>query len=166
MKKFTALIATAVCSMAIAATAFAAELINADQAKSIAEKYVPAGSTYLVTLNELHKYHPYYEVKFYHNPTNTEYEVEVYQNGGNVKEFSMDAKAAIGSSKIALSANDVQNIVLKEYPGAVFYKVELDRDNGLYEYEVEFRAPGLRGEMTLNPDTGAVLDKEIKYDFK
>lgn len=166
MKKLTALIAAALCSMAVAATAFAAELINADQAKAIAAKYVPADSTYLVTLNELHKYHPFYEVKFYHNPTNTEYEVKVYQNGGAIKELSMDANALVGSSRVVLAADNIKAMVQKEYPGAVITKLELDRDDSLYEYEVEFRAAGLRGEMTINPETGAVLDKEIKYDFK
>lgn len=166
MKKLSAIIATALCSLAIAATAFAAELISADQARAIAAKYVPAGSSHIVTVNELHKYHPYYEVKFFDNATSTEYEVEVYQNGGAVKEFSMDAKAAIGSTKVALSQEDVKNIVLKEFPGAAITKLKLDTDDGLYEYEVKFYAAGLRGEITLNPETGAVLDKEVKYDFR
>ena len=77
----------------------------------------------------------------------------------------MNAKTQMGSSKIVLSATDVQNLILKEYPQAVFSKIELDRDNGLYEYEVKFTAPGLRGDYTINPETGVVMEKELKYQF-
>ena len=90
-RKILAIIAAAICTLAITATAFAAEFINADQARSIAAQWVPAGSTHLVTKDESHKYAAYYEVKFYDNTTNTEYEVEVLKNGGAVKEFKMDA---------------------------------------------------------------------------
>ena len=45
------------------------------------------------------------------------------------------------------------------------YELKLDREHGLYEYEVKFSASGLRGEMNINPETGVVLDKEVKYSF-
>ena len=79
-RKILAIIAAAICTLAITATAFAAEFINADQARSIAAQWVPAGSTHLVTKDESHKYAAYYEVKFYDNATNTEYEVEVLKS--------------------------------------------------------------------------------------
>ena len=63
-RKILAIIAAAICTLAITATAFAAEFINADQARSIAAQWVPAGSTHLVTKDESHKYAAYYEVKF------------------------------------------------------------------------------------------------------
>ena len=77
----------------------------------------------------------------------------------------MDCKTMMGSSKIVLSSNDVQNMVLKDYPQAIFHKVELDRDNGLYEYEVKFTAPGVKGNYTINPETGVIFEKELKYQF-
>lgn len=52
----------------------------------------------------------------------------------------------------------------KEFPNAVFTKVDLDRDKGLYEYELDFYTAEVRGEMKFNPETGAVLEKEIKYN--
>lgn len=163
MKKMTALVTAAFATMAFSATAFAA--INADEARAIAAKEVPASSTHIMTKAEMHKLTPYFEVKFYDNATNTEYEIDVLQSNGVIKEYSMDAKTMMGSSKIVLSSADVQNLILKEYPQAVFSKIELDRDNGLYEYEVKFTAPGVRGEYTINPETGVVFEKELKYQF-
>ena len=163
MKKMTTAIVTGLATLAISATAFAA--VSADEAKAIAAKEVPASSTHIMTKVEMHKLTPYFEVKFYDNATSTEYEIDVLQSNGAIKEYSMDAKTQMGSSKIVLSASDVQALVMKEYPQAVFSKIELDRDNGLYEYEVKFTAPGVRGEYTINPETGIIFEKELKYQF-
>ena len=77
----------------------------------------------------------------------------------------MDIKPMVGSRKVVLSAADAKNVVLKDYPQAVFTKVELDSDDGLYEYEVKFTSAGLRGSYTINPETGVVYEKELKYQF-
>lgn len=164
MKKLSAVLATAFAAVSLSATAFAATVINADEALAIAKKEVPSGASHVSTTMEAVKYNPHYDVRFYDSTSHTEYEVEVLQNGA-IKEFSMDAKAAFGSSKVVLSVSDVQALVQKDYPAAVFQKIDLDNDNGLYEYEVKFTAPGVRGEMNLNPETGAVLEKELKYQF-
>ena len=49
MKKLTAIITGALTVLTISATAFAANLISADEARAIAQKQVPTGSTYLHT---------------------------------------------------------------------------------------------------------------------
>lgn len=165
MKKLTTLFATALAAAAISATAFAAAIISADEARAIAQKEVPATSTHLFTKAENKHFNPYYEVKFYDATTHTEYEIDVLQSNGAVKEFSMDVKNMMGSRVIALSANDIQALVQKEFPNAVIHEIELDTDDGFYEYEVKFHAPGLRGDMTFNPETGAVLEKDLKYQF-
>lgn len=165
-KKFFTILAAAICTVAITATAFAAEFISPEQARNIAAQWVPAGSTHLMTKDESHKYASYYEVKFYDNATNTEYEVEVLKNGGVVKEFNMNAQTVIGSTQVVLSAADVQNLVRKEFPNATFTKVKLDRDDGLYEYELKFYTPELRGEMKFNPESGALIEKELKYQVR
>ena len=164
MKKATAFLTTACACLLVNATAFAAS-ITADEALVIAQKQVPASSTHIVTKVEMSKINPYYEVEFYDTSTSTQYEIDVLQANGAIKEFSMDAKALLGSKNVTLSKNDVEAIVKKEYPEAVFKKIELDIDNGLYEYEVKFTAPGVRGEYTLNPETGVIMEKELKYQF-
>ena len=167
-RKSIAMLAAALCTLAITVTALAAELINAEQARSIAAQCIlitniTTFSTHLVTKDESFEFVPHYDVKFYDNKTNTAYEIEVLRNGGKVREFKMEAQTVLGSPKIVLSVNDVQNLVRKEFPNAVFTKVELDRGDGLYEYEADFYTPEVRGEMKFNPETGTVIEKEIKY---
>ena len=78
----------------------------------------------------------------------------------------MDAQTVLGSPRVILSAADVQDLVRKEFPNATFNKVKLDSDDGLYEYELKFYTPELRGEMKFNPENGALMEKELKYQVR
>jgi hypothetical protein len=112
-RKSIAMLAAALCTLAITVTALAAELINAEQARSIAAQWVPAGSTHLVTKDESFEFVPHYDVKFYDNKTNTAYEIEVLRNGGKVREFKMEAQTALGNLNIYLFliiGNDVLTV--------------------------------------------------------
>ena len=163
MKKMSTALVAGLATLAFSATAFAA--ISAEEAKAIAAKEVPASSTHIVTKADRDNFAPYFEVKFYDNATNTEYEIDVLQSTGAIKEYSMDIKPMMGSHKVVLSADDAKNVVLKDYPQATFTKVKLDSDDGLYEYEVKFTTAGVRGSYTINPETGVVYEKELKYQF-
>ena len=160
-KKFTALAAAALATLAISATAFAAAFTAAD-AQSMAAKLVPASAAHVGTQEDFNEY----EFKFFDNATATSYEVEISKLTQSVKEYKMEARTILGSRNIVLSAADAETVVTKEYPNASFHKVKLDMDDGLYEYELKFTTPELRGEMVLNPETGAVIEKELRYNVR
>ena len=160
-KKFTALAAAALATLAISATAFAAAFTSAD-AQSMAAKLVPASATHVATKEDFNEY----EFKFFDNGTATSYEVEISKLTQSVKEYKMEARTILGSRNIVLSAADAQAVVTKEYPNASIHKEKLDMDDGLYEYELKFTTPELRGEMVLNPETGAVIEKELRYNVR
>lgn len=160
-KKLTALAVAAISTLTISATAFAAGFTMAD-AQSMAAKLVPASATHVGTQEDFDEY----EFKFFDSTTVTSYEVEVSKFTQAVKEYKMEAEMAMGSRNIVLSAADAQAVVTSEYPNASFHKIKLDMDDGLYEYELKFVTPELRGEMVLNPETGAVLEKELRYNVR
>ena len=160
-KKLTALAVAAISTLTISATAFAAGFTMAD-AQSMAAKLVPASATHVGTHEDFDEY----EFKYFDNGTATSYEVEVSKFTQAVKEYKMEAEMAMGSRNIVLSAADAQAVVTSEYPNATFHKVKLDMDDGLYEYELKFVTPELRGEMVLNPETGAVIEKELRYNVR
>ena len=160
-KKLTALAVAAISTLTISATAFAAGFTMAD-AQHMALKLVPASATHVGTQEDFDEY----EFKFFDSTTVTSYEVEVSKFTQAVKEYKMEAEMAMGSRNIVLSAADAQAVVTSEYPNASFHKVKLDMDDGLYEYELKFVTPELRGEMVLNPETGAVLEKELRYNVR
>mgnify|MGYP002234212559 CR=1 FL=1 len=84
----------------------------------------------------------------------------------HVKEYKMEATHHPWQQKHCTERSDAQAVVTKEYPNASFHKVKLDMDDGLYEYELKFTTPELRGEMVLNPETGAVIEKELRYNVR
>ena len=144
-KKLTALAVAAISTLTISATAFAAGFTMAD-AQSMAAKLVPASATHVGTQEDFDEY----EFKFFDSTTVTSYEVEVSKFTQAVKEYKMEAEMAMGSRNIVLSAADAQAVVTSEYPNASFHKVKLDMDDGLYEYELKFVTPELRGAACTN----------------
>ena len=83
-KKFTALAAAALATLAISATAFAAAFTAAD-AQSMAAKLVPASAAHVGTQEDFNEY----EFKFFDNATATSYEVEISKLTQSVKEYKM-----------------------------------------------------------------------------
>lgn len=163
MKKSLSMLALAAALAGICAVAFAE--ITPEEAKSIAAKQVPKGSTFVKLENEFDKPSPYYEVDFYDSSKHIGYEIEVFQSDGRIRSFGMEAKALKGGRNIVLKPEDVKALVLKEFPDAKIKRLGLDNDDGLFEYEVKFRARGLFGEITYNAESGAVLEKELQYQY-
>ena len=66
----------------------------------------------------------------------------------------------------AISAEEAKAIAAKEVPASSTHIVtKADRDNFTPYFEVKFTAAGLRGSYTINPETGVVYEKELKYQF-
>lgn len=160
-KKLTAITAAALATVAISATAFAAAFTAMD-AQSLAARLVPATAAHVGTQEDFNEF----EVRFFDNANATSYEVEVSKFSQAVREFKMSARTVLGSRNVVLQAADAQAIVTREYPNANFYNVKLDMDDGLYEYELNFSTPEFRGEMVLNPETGAVIEKDLHYNVR
>lgn len=77
------------------------------------------------------------------------------------------AVSAMGFSTAfaSMSAQDAENIVLKEYPGATIHRVDRDYDDGRRVYEVDFRTDSIwDGELTIDADTGRILERDIDND--
>ena len=67
--------------------------------------------------------------------------------------ISIDKAKKIALSHAGLSENEVR-----------FEKVKLDKDDGIYEYEVEFYAGGREYDYSINAKTGKIIDFEIEKD--
>lgn len=64
----------------------------------------------------------------------------------------------------SMSAQDAENLVLKEYPGATIHRVDRDYDDGRRVYDVDFRTDTIwEGELTIDADTGKILERKEKY---
>lgn len=97
------------------------------------------------------------------------YEVEINARTGAVKKFEQK-KTAAGSSK-TISETEAKNIALNHakkqanVSGTARYtKVELDRDNGITVYEIDFRFGRLEFEYEINATNGQIISWDMDYD--
>ena len=143
--------------LSIASTSFAA--MNETAARELAEKWVPEGSIYTSMNVDDHEY----EVEFFHKATNEKYEVEISKLTEKVTEVQSKRRHHTGNSSVKLSEAEIKTIVRNEFPDAVIHKIKLETSDKYWEYEVKFTAKGLHGEMEIDPQTGIIIEREIKY---
>lgn len=157
-KKAFGLIA-ATMALGIGTTQVFAATLTAEQAKNIASQYVPAGSVHLATEQDWNKY----EIKMFNESTGTFYEIDINKTTQQPISFDSEARYSYGSTQVTLSVEDAKNVVLKEIPDAQFITAYLEWDDGLQEYKVTFYNSKITGEYKINPQSGAVLDRDIKF---
>lgn len=133
--------------------------IDENSAKKIAEKFVPEDSSYLSTKSEDDEY----EVKFFHAGTEVFYEIEINKITEKVQEVKTKVKNKQGGKVVKLAKDDVCVIILREFPTATVTEIELEAAGKYKIYEAKFRTREVKGEMSINPETGAILERELCY---
>ena len=113
-----------------------------------------------------------YEVEFYAG--NTEYDYDIDATTGNILSFDHDAEYytapatgnqssgnVIGEAKakaIALGRAGLSESQVS------YIKCQLDRDDGRWEYEVEFRAGGYEYDFEIDATSGTILSYDKEWD--
>lgn len=162
MKKLIGFIAAAVClslgsTQALAATLKAAP-VTKEKALAVAEKAVPAGSTYLRTQSD----GAWYEVEFFSDGKQESYEVKIDKSTGKTSTFESRAVSTKGGKTATLTEEQAKKVVLDENAGATINTCVLDWDDGLREYVITFTSEKYYGEYTIHPQSGKVLERDIR----
>lgn len=70
----------------------------------------------------------------------------------------------ITTAAFAISADDAQNIVSQDYPGAMIMDVSEDTVDGVTVYKVFFHSQQIApSDVTINADTGKVISRNVSY---
>lgn len=129
------------------------------EAENMAKTCVPADAVLQGKETEEGTYKFYY----YAESTNTSYEVEISRSSGEIRELETDLRDGVGAQEATLSEEEIQTRVQELYPGAQISGMQLGQDDGLYSYEVYFRADDKYGSLELNAGDGTLLESKIKY---
>lgn len=159
MKKMTAIFACAMMLSSLSLNAMAAEPFTEASAKALAQKLIPATSTYLSTDNE----HDKYEFKFYDETRKESYDIDVSKISQKVTDFESELFDHRGGRTATITQDQAKAAVTNELSGATILSTVLDREDGLVEYEVQFTTETVSGKYTVHPETGAVLQRDIKF---
>lgn len=112
----------------------------------------------------------YYEVEFVSGNTEYEYEInaktgaiikyekDVINNSSNNTTSTTDYIGEAKAKSIALAHANVSSSSVS------YTKCELDYDDNIVEYEVEFKVGKMEYEYKINAITGAILEYDVDYD--
>lgn len=159
MKKLTGVFFASLCMVTISTSSFSifASDFTGEKAKEIAEKKVPNGSVHISTKDDGKKY----EIEFYQESNKEWYELDVNKASQTVVSFDTKKTNHQGGSTVTLTEAQVKEIVLKEQKTADILSVKLEKDDGLMEYEVKFKADNCYGKYTIHPSTGVILERDL-----
>jgi len=138
------------------AIAFASGALDATNA---AKALAPEGFEYAYTERDGKTY----EVHFLNRETFEDYEITVNAETGAPVKIESSLEGAHGSLNIVLTEEEARQILLNEYPEASIEGIVTETDDGLYEITVYFLTNALYGKFDISPETGAVLERDIRF---
>lgn len=133
--------------------------LSLEEAKEIAAKHVPSTAKFVTSEEEENKF----EVMFHDDKNKEGFEVEVTKDTKKVKKVETQLDNDLGSETVKLTESEVKKIIEKEFEGVTSVSVTLNQDNGLYEYEAEFKGKEFYGDADVHPVNGSILESTVKY---
>lgn len=133
--------------------------ISLAEAKEIAQKYVPSTAKFVTSEEEDNKF----EVMFHDDQNREGFEVEIAKDTKKVKKVESQLDNDLGGETVKLTEKEVKKIIEKEFKGVSSVNITLNQDNGLYEYEADFKAKEFYGDADVHPVNGKILDSTVKY---
>ncbi|CAK7052549.1 hypothetical protein [Phascolarctobacterium sp.] len=92
------------------------------------------------------------------------YVVEVNTATSKVDEIEVKgATFVMGSTMVTKTPEDIEQIVLQNYPGAYEIIISQGKDGNNIYYEADFLTDRFDGELKLDPVTGAICERELDY---
>ncbi len=146
--------------------------IGLAKAKEIALKHagVSGNVTILKETLDGDDYPPVYEIEFYKD--GTEYEYEIHAQTGAVlksdREKEKGSSSASPSSSPSIQASKAKEIALKHAGVSASsikeYKCELDEENDRLVYEIEFYSNGMEYDYVISASDGSILEHSREQD--
>lgn len=141
-----------------AASVFGVSAHTKNAAKETALQYLPKDAQLLSQEREDDSY----EFKFHSSERKEKYELEIGSKTKELTEWKSQADASNGAKSVKLARQAADQIVSGEIKGAKITKTQLVEDDGLHVYEVSFQSDKCRGSYDIHPETGLILEREIK----
>ena len=136
------------------ATAFA---MTTQEAKNLADTFVPADAKYskLMRLDN--------EIEFYYYTPAYRYEVEFDTKREMVKGLSIKRIAPVKYADTKISQDEAIAVLTEHYPDAKLTHIYQYNESGNDIYEMEFLLDDCHGEMDILASDGTILDIDIDY---
>lgn len=142
------------------------DLLSEDEAKAIVLEHAKVnGADAVFEKTELERDDGRWEYEIDFRTENAEYDYELNAATGEIIKYEIDEKKTNG---VAITEADAKRIALEHAKVGeselVDFQIELDRDDGSPDYEIEFRVGRTEYEYEIDASTGDILDFEIDKD--
>ncbi|MEY8338063.1 PepSY domain-containing protein [Lachnospiraceae bacterium 62-35] len=138
----------------------AAACITREEACGIALSHIPEGSKFQFAENK----GKFYEVVYYNDALQEYYQLNMDSGSGDVRSYKSWLFRHKGSKNVAVSEEEVKELVTAEYPEADNLVVNLDFKGELKSYLVDFTSEGMRGTFEVNPENGQIIGKQVEME--
>lgn len=143
--------------LAVTLTTSAAFAMTTQEAKNLADTFVPDDAKYYRLMNLKD------EIEFYYYSNTNRYEVEFDTKRNIVKGLSVERLAPSYSPTVTVSKDEAIEILKKHYPEATLSHVSTYQESGATVYELDFIVKGAKGEMDILASDGTILEIDFEY---
>lgn len=159
-RKILAAAGAAVLVLALgAASVFGVSAHAKNEARETALRYLPKDAQLLSQEREDDSY----AFKFHSAERKEKYKLEISRKTKELTEWKSQADASAGAKTVQLSQQEAEKIVAGEIAGVKITKSQLVEDDGMQVYEVSFQSDQCRGSYDIHPESGLILEREIKF---
>jgi uncharacterized membrane protein YkoI len=147
-------------AVVIAAGSFSiAEAATSNSMKKIAAKAVPSTATF----KDIDHEDGCYELEYYDKTNKAYYDVTVSSSTKKVTLVERECGDCSGSAAVKLSESDAEAAVKNEIKDITEISSTLAKEDGLYEYRVDFSGSGFYGTAYVDPADGTILKSDYHY---
>lgn len=104
-----------------------------------------------------------YRFKFYDQETTDTFSVTVDRKDRTKTQVKSQQEDSSGSKTIQLKKQAVIDLVVSQFPDAEISSVSLNEDDDRYLYEIAFLSDTVRGQYWVNPETGRIVERVLRY---
>ena len=148
--------------------------VTIEQAKEIALNHANLTSdqvSFIKTETDLDKVVEKYDIEFYYE--NKEYDYEINANNGQIIGYDYDVEnytiqnnqTSNSAAETLISAEEAKQIALNHAnltsSQVSFVKSELDFDDGIQKYDIEFYSNNMEYNYEIDANTGSILQHEL-----
>lgn len=132
--------------------------MNAQQAKNIADTYVPDDAHYSILMNDKKDF-----IFYYHSDTDN-YKVKFNKKKEYVRALYIEKITPPQSISVKLSDIDAMKLLEELYPDSTLTHIARYQENDRTFYNMEFTFPEGHGDINVLALDGTILDTTLYYD--
>lgn len=135
----------------------AASALN--EAREAAAQYLPAAASLQKQVKDDDEYY----FQYFDAAANETFDLYVDRKDYTQIKLQSRVDNVSGSEQVAYTRDEIINLVKENYPAAEIQSVTLNEGRSGYVYEIAFSGDTVRGQLSINPVTGVIFERSLRF---